>query len=216
MTSRTIACLLVKKSGQGLTMSKALQVTIVRSQRPLTHVDPQDIVYIWSFPNLCSDLDKKPILLDSTPESPFPLVYQPRTTRPRRNMPPNSSANEDTSATYSKKKDTVTETITLEVKTHTSLRANFKNNSPSEFLTPLVDLPSNHTLGTEITLSWSSQKSTPTGRASRTPIQTMRSSSGSNFTPQLTADVSFNNTDKFSEISSPIDSELKNCLGEFD
>ena len=111
--------------------------------------------------------ENEPIQLHSTP-----VLTRRWNTNQERLDPPKLLGERRFIDNVLEKEDRVTEVIPLD-EPHASSMVSFIYNSPSDFLTPLVEVPTRINLVAETTLSWSSQKSTPSGRASQVPIQTI-------------------------------------------
>ena len=85
-----------------------------------------------------------------------PVEYQPRTSRPCKIVdPPKLFGERKFIDNVLEKEDRVTEVILLDEPQASSM-VSFIYNSPSDFLTPLVEFPTRLNLVSETTLSWSS------------------------------------------------------------
>ena len=163
--------------------------------------------------------EKNPILLDSTPEELSPVRQQPRPSRPRRNVgPPKFFGERRYIDIVLEKEDTTTEVITLQDDKPNSPRATFTVTSTSDFLTQLAEVPSKTTHVAETTLSWSSQKSIPSGRVRHTPIHTIlkNTSFGSSSPSRPKIDATSEDLEETSDVLSTIDPEIKHIQDDFD
>ena len=155
------------------------------------------------------------IMIDSFPEQTTSVIPKTRNSRPRRNVGlPQFYGNRRFIDVVQEKGDLGAITSVFSQAPELS---NFSVNSPSDLLSPLAEAPPRQILVAETTLSWSSRNSLPTGRlaASTTKTQLLENSSNSKLSDPTSKDPSLE-MDKYSEISSTIDSEVRANLDEFE
>ena len=201
------------ETNQGLSITGHAETPALSSEGTANN-DSREIVVIHDANTSVGSQDN-PIMIDSIPEQTTSVTPKTRNSRPRRNVgPPQFYGNRRFIDVVQEKDDLGAITSVFSQAPELS---NFSVNSPSDLLTPLAEAPPRQILVAETTLSWSSRNSLPTGRlaASTTKTQLLENSLNSKLSDPTSKDPSLE-MDKYSEISSTIDSEVRANLDEFE
>ena len=192
------------ESNQGLSVTGISDSPHLRPHL-LVNTDQREIINVPVTAEI-EGSEGNPFTIDSAPEAVTKPITHQRQSGPRRNVGPPKFFGDRRFI------DVVRLTVSPE-----RPRATFMISSPSDFVTPLAEVPPLRTLATETTLTWLSKSSCPSVRPIYSPIMSiLKDTSSGSHSVQSTIKNSLDKVDKLSEITSTIDPEVKAKLVDFD